>query len=130
VGPRKAAAGTRSRAPRNAPAAERDPHDHRREQDDDRQPQVLHERDEAIIGAEVVRHRHDPGRAPGDHAERGGRPVHRRDPREQHARADRDRERRRAHEHDRDPARAEACQRRGVQVGADHDAGYGLPRGE
>ena len=112
IGPISDAAGTRRRPPSSAPsgasasvisqpfgvpssgsgagvrratavAGERDGHQQRREQHDDEHAQVLHERDEPVVGAELARHAHDPRRAAGHEPEGGGRRVDLGHPREQ-----------------------------------------------
>jgi hypothetical protein len=93
---------------------------------DDEHAQVLHERHEAVVAAELARHRDDPRRAARDHAQRGGRPVQFGRAGHEQARAQAHPERRGAHQHDRDPVVAQRRQRRGLDVGAERDARHGL----
>ena len=68
------------------------------EQDHDEHADVLHERDEPVVGAEVAGHAHDPRRAAGDHPERRRRPVELGEAGEQPAHRDAQPERGRAHD--------------------------------
>jgi hypothetical protein len=76
---------------------ERDGEEQRREQHHHEHAQVLHERHEAGVGPEVVRHRHDPGCAARHRTELGRGAIERREAREQHAADDAYAERRPAH---------------------------------
>ena len=111
---------------RAASASAEDGDQHRRQQHDDEHPHVLHEGHEAVVGAEVVGHRDDPGGAAGDHPERRRRAVELGVAGEQPAHRDAQIERRRAHDQHRQPGVAEGLQRVGLQVGADRHAAHGL----
>jgi hypothetical protein len=93
-------------------------------------PQVLHERHETRVTAEVLGHRDDARRPAGHHAERGGRPVQVGGAREQDPRAEAHEEGRTAHERHRQPVAAEDRERRGADVGAERHAGDRLRHDE
>ena len=111
-------------------AGEHDRHEHRRRHDDDEHPQVLHERDEPVVRPELARHADDARRPAGDHAERRGRAVEARPPREHDAAEEAEPERREAHERHGDPRVGRRLERVGLQVGAERDARERLRRAE
>ena len=109
---------------------EHDRHEHRRRHDDDEHPQVLHERDEPVVRLQLARHADDARRPAGDHAERRGRAVEARPPREHDAAEEAEPERREAHERHGDPRVGRGLERVGLQVGAERDARERLRRAE